>query len=196
MVGVGEDQTSRQATGWSLPALLYHSFPPLRLCLPASTFSFFLLLRPPSSSFLLPSRRVSCSVSPPSLASILFIFPRSCSLGYVVRRSSTRSFFSVCARARRGARVTPGTCNLRGVHQRRYAKRPTTLCREAERERERGAVLLLNFYTVCCAAVEIRECREKDTQPGQWREPFDYRESLAETLNRAIGHLCNLPGPA
>lgn len=53
-------------------------------------------------------------------------------------------FFSVCVR--RSARVTPGTCNLRGVRERRYAKRPTTLCREAARERE--AVLLLNFCTV------------------------------------------------
>lgn len=72
--GVGEDQTSRRATGWSLPALslsLFHSrfFLLLRRCLPS-------LLG--SSLFLPPRLRRSRPVSL-SRALILFIFPRSCS---------------------------------------------------------------------------------------------------------------------
>ena len=165
MVGVGEDQTSRQATGWSLPALLYHSFPSLRLCLSSSlhllvlpssstvlTTAVLLLLFLSSSSFLLPSRRrVPCSVSPiPRLYIIhisTLVFGRLCGSTIIHTLVSSR-----CVRARRGARVTPGTCNLRGVRERRYAKRSATLCREAEKERERKKERFFCLTFARCAA--------------------------------------------
>lgn len=137
MAGVGEDQTSRQATGWSLPALLCRSsLPSLRLCLPASTFSLvlllLLLLLSPSSPPPSPSRSASRSFSRVPRHYIIHI--STLVFGNVVRRSCTRSFLPLCARW--DARVTLGTCNLCGVRE-RYAGNIVS--------RERGIVLLLNF---------------------------------------------------
>ena len=121
MVGVGEDQTSRQATGWSLPALLCRSsLPSLRLCLPASTFSLVLLrlLSPPPSPPPSPSPSPSASRSFSRVPRHYIIHISTLVFGNVVRRSYTRSFLSLCARW--DARVTLGTCNLCGVRE-RYA---------------------------------------------------------------------------
>lgn len=74
--GVGEDQTSRRATGWSLPALLrvssFSSAAAYQECLALSASLFFSLL----GIALAPAARLSPAVL---LALILFIFPRSCS---------------------------------------------------------------------------------------------------------------------
>lgn len=75
--GVGEDQTSRRATGWSLPALLrvssFFSAAAYQECLALSASLFFSLL----GIVALAPRHGSRPVV--SLALILFIFPRSCS---------------------------------------------------------------------------------------------------------------------
>ena len=157
MVGVGEDQTSRQATGWSLPALLYHSFPSLRLCLPASTFSFFFL--PSSSSTVLSTSFFVLFVplAEPSCLLLRHSYPSPLYYSYFYARVRSAMclddhpharFFSVCARASGRACNARDMQSPRGPREEICQAADNIVSRGGKREREREAVLLLNFYTV------------------------------------------------
>lgn len=125
-----------------------HGVVSTRAPLPLSSFSsplptsLHLLLRPSSSTaftvfLLLRSLRFSSDAVVRSFSRSFSPVPRL----YIIH-ISTLVFGRLCGStiihtlfsspcARRAARVTPGTCNLRGVRE-RYADRPATLCREAE----------------------------------------------------------------
>lgn len=115
---VGEDQTSRRTTGWSLPALLrvssFSSVLPTSI-LTLSAPLFFSLL---GVVGLAPTR--SRSRPPVLLAPILFIFPRSCSS--TMWFDDLRSLRSSCA-----CYHTAGPCNASRNCSRKVASpvRPT-----------------------------------------------------------------------
>lgn len=128
MLGVGEDQTSRQATGWSLPALLCRSSFSSPTSLHLSSFSFHLDLlsfsQSPSTSlclflsitpslflslislFLFLSPSISVTLSPPYYSYFHAHVPRT---AYAC--GSTIALTVSCC----GAQV--GTCNLRRLRR-------------------------------------------------------------------------------
>ena len=133
----------------------------------STAFTVLLLLRPLRFSSDAVVRSFSRSFSPVPRLYIIHIstlvFGRLC--GSTIIHTL---FSSPCAR--RTARVTPGTCNLRGVRE-RYADRPATLCREAEWS------FCLTFARRCTLPWKFASTRRgwPDGRTFDHREPLRHR---------------------